>query len=109
MHNINKANFAILHWFGLKLAPRFTNLQAQLKHLYCGGNAAQYTDCPIQPTGRIDRHLIAEEKDHIDQIVATLGLKEMTQSTLVRKLCTLSQQNRTRKSTFAFDKLVRSI
>ena len=24
-------NFAILHWFGMKLAPRFTNLQAQLK------------------------------------------------------------------------------
>ncbi len=24
MHSVNKANFAILHWFGLKLAPRFT-------------------------------------------------------------------------------------
>ena len=36
MHSINMANFAILHWFGMNLAPRFTNLQAQLKHLYCG-------------------------------------------------------------------------
>jgi hypothetical protein len=33
MHSINKANFAILHWFGMNLAPRFTNLQAQMKHL----------------------------------------------------------------------------
>jgi len=35
MHSVNRANFAILHWFGLKFAPRFTNLQAQLPHLYC--------------------------------------------------------------------------
>jgi len=35
MHSVNRANFAILHWFELNLAPRFTNLQAQLKHLYC--------------------------------------------------------------------------
>ncbi len=45
----------------------------------------------------------------MDQIVATLGLKEMTQSTLIRKLCALPQQNRTRKAIFEFDKLVCSI
>jgi TnpA family transposase len=27
MHSVNKVNFGILHWFGLNLAPRFTNLQ----------------------------------------------------------------------------------
>ena len=32
MHSINRANFAILHWFGLKLAPRLTHRQAQLEH-----------------------------------------------------------------------------
>ena len=34
MHSINMANFAILYWFGMNLAPRFTNMQAQLKHLF---------------------------------------------------------------------------
>ena len=33
MHSINKANFGILYWFGMKLMPRFTHLQTQLKHL----------------------------------------------------------------------------
>ena len=28
MHSVNKANFAILHWFDFKLEPRFTHLQA---------------------------------------------------------------------------------
>jgi hypothetical protein len=32
LHSINKANFAILYWFGMNLAPRFTDMQAQLKH-----------------------------------------------------------------------------
>jgi len=32
-HSVNRANFAILHWFGLHLAPRFTHLQAPLKYL----------------------------------------------------------------------------
>ena len=42
-------------------------------------------------------------------MVATLGLKEMSQSVLVRKLCTLSSHHPTRKAIFEFDKLVRSI
>ena len=53
--------------------------------------------------------MIVSEKDNIDRIVATLGLKEMSQSTLVRKLCTLSGHHRTRKAIFEFDKLIRSI
>ncbi len=109
MHSINKANFAILHWFGLKLEPRFTSLQAQLKHLYCGNDLVDYAHYLIQPVGQIDRPLIVDEKANIDQIIATLGLKEMTQSTLIRKLCTYSEHNRTRRAIFEFDRLIRSI
>ena len=48
MHSVNKANFAILHWFGLQHMPRFTNLQAQLKHLYCGKDLSEYRECLIR-------------------------------------------------------------
>ena len=109
MHSVNRANFAILHWFGLNLAPRFTNLQAQLKHLYCSRDVAEYSDCLIQPAGRIDCELITSEKANIDRVVARLGLQEMSQSVLVWKLCTLSSHHPTRKAIFEFDKLVRSI
>jgi TnpA family transposase len=109
MHSINMANFAILHWFGMNLAPRFTNLQAQLKHLYCGPGQGGYADFLINPVGQIDRSLIASEKANMDHIAATLGLKEMSQSVLMRKICTLSGHHRTRKAIFEFDKLIRSI
>jgi len=52
---------------------------------------------------------MASEKANIDRMVATLRLKEMSQSTLVRKLCTLTGHHRTSKAIFEFDKLISSI
>jgi len=109
MHSVNKANFAILHWFGLRFEPRFTDLQEQLKALYCADDVSLYEKCLIRPIGQIDLQAVVDEKANIDQIVATLGLKEMTQGTLIRKLCTYTQPNPTRRAIFEFDKLVRSI
>jgi TnpA family transposase len=107
MHSVNKANFAILHWFGLRFEPRFTDLDKQLGEIYCAGDPAQYAQCLIQPAGQIDQQLILDEKENIDRIVATLGLKEMTQGTLVRKLCTYDADP-TRRAIFEYDRLVRS-
>ena len=109
MHSVNKANFAILHWFGRCFEPRFTNLDEQLKNLYCLDDPTLYEKCMVRPVGRIDRQAIVDEKDNIDRIVATLGLKELTQGTLIRKLCTYTQPNPTRRAIFEFDKLIRSI
>ena len=109
MHSVNKANFAILQWFGLRFEPRFTDMEGQLAELHCADDPAQYEKCLIQPVGQIDRQLIISEKANVDQIVATLGLKEMTQGTLIRKLCTYTAPNPTRRAVFEFDKLVRSI
>lgn len=109
MHSVNKANFAILHWFGLRFEPRFTDLEKQLKELYCADDPALYEKCLVRPLGQIDLNAIVDEKANIDQIVATLGLKEMTQGTLIRKLCTYTTPNPTRRAIFEFDKLIRSL
>ena len=109
MHSVNKANFAILHWFGLRFEPRFTDMEGQLQELYCADDPALYEKCLIQPIGQVDRQLIVSEKPNLDQIVATLGLKEMTQGALIRKLCTYTTSNPTRRAVFEFDKLIRSI
>jgi len=75
MHSVNKANFAIMHWFGPRFEPRFTNLQEQLNQLYCTENLSQCEYFLIRPVGQIDLQAIMDEKNNIDQIVATLGLK----------------------------------
>ena len=109
MHSVNKANFAILHWFGPRFEPRFTDLEKQLKELYCADDPSRYEKYLILPVGQIDLQSIADEKPNLDQIVATLGLEEMSQGTLIRKLCTYAAPNPTRRAIFEFDKLVRSI
>ena len=109
MHCVNKANFAIMHWFGGKLFPRFTDINAELKHLYSGCDPSEYAGFLIQPVAQLNRQLIKEEWSNLQRIIATLALKEMTQSTLIKKLCTYTPVNRTRKALFEFDKLIRSI
>jgi TnpA family transposase len=109
MHSINKANFAIFDWFDGAFAPRFTDANAQLKELYCVDDPALYEKYLIKPVERIDLQAIEDEKEGIDQIVATLALKDMTQAALVRKICTYSTSNPTRRAVFEYDKLIRSI
>jgi TnpA family transposase len=108
MHSVNKANFAILDWFGRRFEPRFTDLDEQLGEIYCTGDPAVYENSLVKPAGQIDLQAIADEQTNINRIVATLGLKEMTQGTLVRKLCTYDADP-TRRAIFEYDRLVRSI
>lgn len=109
MHSINKANFAIMDWFGAKLYPRFTHVQSQLKHLYAGKPLSEYEQNIIKPVGKIDRQLIEDEWENIRAIIIALGLKEISQSTLIKKLCTHNKNERTLKAIFEYDKLIRSI
>ena len=94
MHSVNKANFAILHWFGLRFEPRFTDLGDQLKELYCADDPALYEKCLIRPAGRIDRHLIVSEKPNSTRSSPRLGLKEMTQGTLIRSCAPIPRRTR---------------
>jgi TnpA family transposase len=109
MHSINKANFIILHWFESDFRPRFTALETQVKHLYCGDEIENYEEYLIKPISQIDRNLIIEEwQPKIKQIILTLANKETTQSKIIKKLCTYKQR-RTLKAIFELDKLKRSI
>jgi hypothetical protein len=98
MRSVSKANIAIPHWFGPRFKPRFTDLEAQSKELYRADDTSRYEKMLIRPVGQIDPQAIANEKANIDQIVATLGLKEMTKGTLIWKLCTYTQPNPTRRA-----------
>ncbi len=108
MHSVNKVNFVILYWFGRKYERRFTNVNKQLQSVYCADSLALYEKFLIQPAGQIDRQLIAREDGNMAKIAATLALKEMTQGTLVRKLCTYTVQNPTRQAVFESNRLIHS-
>jgi len=108
MHSINKMNFAIMDWFGAEFRPRFTDINTQLNNVYSSNNPKDYEHHLLKPAGQINRQLIIEEKANIDRIILTLGLKETRQSTLVKKMCTYTQ-NQTFKAIAEYDKIIRSI
>lgn len=66
MHSINRANFAILYWFGLRFEPRFTLKEGMLKELYCADDPERYKKCLIQPVEQINQKVIINEKHHLD-------------------------------------------
>ncbi len=108
MHIVNRANFAIMYWFNGKLYPRFTNIEVQRQHLYCGNWHEKYNNFTIKPRGEIKRSLIESQSDNLERIIATLGSRNISQSSLIRKLCTYKQEHQTRQALFEFDKIVRS-
>lgn len=61
MHSINKANFAIFHWAGLNFRPRFSNLKAQLRNIYCSKPIEAYANYLIKPAGQIETQPVIEE------------------------------------------------
>ena len=109
MHSRNKANFAILPWFGADYRPRLTNLKRELANVHGTKDPSHYKKFLVKPAGQLDPNLILDQEDNIDQIVATLALKEISQSTLIRKLCSLPSSNKVRKAVFEFNKLKQSI
>ncbi len=109
MHSINKANFAILYCFGPQFKPRFTSLRDQSKNIYCTSDLEKYSKFLIKPKEKINSKIIIDNEANINQFIATLGLKEMTQANLMKKLCHLPSENNLRKAVFELDKLVRSI
>ena len=108
MHILNKANSVIMYWFDGKLYPRFTSIDKQLPHLYCEKLLDKYDNCDIKPHGEINRKLIEAAADNLEQIIATLGSGEVSQASLLKKLCTYKQEHKTREALYEMDKLVRS-
>ncbi|NNM59467.1 MAG: Tn3 family transposase [Legionellales bacterium] len=109
MHSINKANFGILDWFNHLFSPRFTDLNTEIKRVFCGDSINHYQKCLIKPAGQINKVLIKENWSELQRIIVTLAQKDITQSILVKKLCTYTTTNPTRKALFEYDKLIRSI
>jgi TnpA family transposase len=109
MHCMNRINFILMHCFDGKLYPRFTNIEDQRRHLYCGYDSSEYKDFIIKPVGQLTGESIIEAWLELQQIIVTLAIKESTQSTIVRKLSTYPPEHKIYKALIEFDNIIRSI
>ena len=104
-HGINQVNFAILDLFGYKFAPRYAHIKKIFNELFeivpDGGEIFIKLKTPT------NRKLITSEWNEIQRIVVSLSRKTITQTTLIKKLSTLNQSNRTLAALREYDRLVK--
>jgi len=106
----NQVNFAILNFFGYQFAPRYASITSRAKMIHTFEYPSTYRDeYLLVSKGKIDTQLIEEEWDNIQRIVASLGLKTTTQSTIIKKLSSYTRNNRTQQAIIEYDKIIKSL
>lgn len=109
-HGINQVNFALLHAFGYKFAPRYKDFKQKAKaNLYCMKPIDNYEDYFLKPIRKINTKIIKDEWDNIQRILVSLALKETTQSIIIKKLSSYKRKNKTKKALWEFDNIIKSI
>jgi len=108
-HGTNQVNFWVLHAFGYRFAPRYRDLRSKTGTLVGFRAPGHYGDALIKPSRKINEALIVSEWPNIQRIMASLGQKEVTQSTIIRKLSSYARQNRTKKALWELDNIYRTI
>ena len=104
----NYVNFALLHLIGREFAPCFKTISNKKTMLAGFEKPANYKHQFLRPSSQIKEKLIIKEWDNIKQIMASLALKNTTQSVLVRKLCGTASKNKTKEALWEYNKIIRS-
>jgi TnpA family transposase len=110
-HGANHVNFALLHESGYRFAPRYRNVQRQVKAGLLGfRHPTRYDkDSPIRPNRRVREGLILSEEANIERILLSLALKSTTQSVIVGKLSAYRRKNRTKRALWELDGIIRTL
>ena len=109
-HGSNQVNFALLHLFGYRFAPRFKDIYDTVtKSLYGFRHPTHYPDYKIKPIRKINRKLIVKEWENITRIILSLANKATTQNIITRKLASYNRTNQTKQALWEYDNIIRSL
>ena len=107
-HGTNQVNFALLDLFGYAFAPRYAKFKRVFYDMFAIDANAKSGEPFIKLKKGINYQLIIEQWDKIQRIICSLARKKVTQSTLVKKLSTLSKSNKTLAALREYDRLVKA-
>jgi len=108
-HGTNQVNFWILYAFGYRFAPRYRGLHKKTDSLVGFQHPSHYKDCIIHPSRKANEELIEKEWPNVQRILASLAQKDITQSTIIRKLSSYARQNQTKKALWELENICQSI
>ena len=108
-HGTNQVNFLVLNTYGYRFAPRYRDLRRKVDSLVSFKSPNQYSGKLIRPARKVKEALIVAEWPNIQRILASLGQKEVTQATIIRKLSSYARQNQTKKALWELDNIYRTL
>jgi TnpA family transposase len=107
-HGTNQVNFALLDLFGYTFAPRYAKFKRVFYDMFVIDGNVKSGEQFIKLRKEINHDLIVDEWDQIQRIICSLARKKVTQSTLIKKLSTLSKSNKTLAALREYDRLVKA-
>lgn len=108
-HGTNQVNFWVLHAYGYRFAPRYRDLRTKVDSLVSFSSPHQFGNLLIKPSRKVKEALIVTEWPNIQRIMASLGQKDVTQATIIRKLSSYARQNQTKKALWELDSIYRTL
>jgi len=109
-HGTNQVNFWSLFAYGYSFAPRYKTLRKKTASLVGFNQPSHYPAAMlIRPRSKVNQDLIISEWPNIQRIMASLGQKDTTQATIVRKLSSYARKNNTKKALWELENILRTI
>lgn len=108
-HGTNQVNFLVLDSYGYRFAPRYRDLRSKVDSLVSFKSPSQYEGYLIKPARKINEAMIIAEWPNILRILASLGQREVTQSTIIRKLSSYARTNQTKKAMWELDSVYQTL
>ncbi len=110
MHSINRVNFFFLRMFNYDFMPRFTKFNIRAENNLVGfKKLSSYSKYLIKPIKKTKIDNIIKEWDNVLRILASLALKETTQSVIISKLSSCRKINPTLKALIEFNNIIMSV
>lgn len=101
-HGANQFNHAVLHAFGYQFSPRY----AQFKRKFLAEFNVDFEhESVLEMSTKINWKLIESEWENIVKIMLSLGMRAADQATIVKKLCSFRQHNRTLKALAEYNRV----
>ena len=107
-HGTNQVNYWTLYAFGYQFAPRYRDFHKKLAGLVGRHAPGHYGKWLVKPSRKSNDELIIREWPAVQRIMASLGQKQVSQATIVRKLASYKRQNQTKKALWELDNLCRT-
>lgn len=107
-YDTNQASYRTLYAFGYQFAPRYRDFHKKLGGLVGRHAPSHYGKWLDKPSRKSNHEPIIHEWPAVQPILASLGQKHVSQTTVVHKLSSYKRQNRMEKALWELDNLCRT-